>query len=78
MEDIKQTCPERCCGWHGRLREALSAPNPFEEGDVLYACPKCKGLDLRYACDEPGCWEAVSCGTPTPQGYRRTCDRHAP
>jgi hypothetical protein len=27
----------------------------------------------RLCCDEPGCKERSTCGTPTPHGYRRTC-----
>ncbi len=29
-------------------------------------------------CDEPGCTEGQSCGTPSKDGYRRTCGEHAP
>lgn len=29
-------------------------------------------------CDEPGCYDAVSCGTPTSNGYRNTCSKHKP
>jgi hypothetical protein len=29
-------------------------------------------------CDEPGCKEEITCGTPTPTGYRRTCGKHLP
>jgi hypothetical protein len=29
-------------------------------------------------CDEPGCMEQSSCGTPTMTGYRRTCGPHMP
>jgi hypothetical protein len=29
-------------------------------------------------CDEPGCYDPVSCGTPTPDGYRNTCYEHKP
>lgn len=29
-------------------------------------------------CDEPGCMHQISMGTPTPQGYRRTCFDHRP
>jgi len=28
-------------------------------------------------CDEPGCFEDVSCGFPTENGYRRTCYEHS-
>jgi hypothetical protein len=29
-------------------------------------------------CDEPGCFNQISCGTPTPTGYRSTCHTHYP
>jgi hypothetical protein len=29
-------------------------------------------------CDEPGCFDFISCGTPTDDGYRSTCSKHAP
>lgn len=29
-------------------------------------------------CDEPGCGEESTCGTPIPGGYRRTCHKHIP
>lgn len=35
-------------------------------------------LDKDEMCDEPGCKEPISCGTPTPGGYRRTCSEHCP
>lgn len=34
--------------------------------------------DMPAICDEPGCLEFVSCGTPTANGYRSTCTRHRP
>lgn len=27
-------------------------------------------------CDEPGCTQRVTCGWPSPSGYRRTCGHH--
>lgn len=27
-------------------------------------------------CDEPGCFDYVSCGWPSDDGYRRTCSKH--
>ncbi len=27
-------------------------------------------------CDEPGCYEEISCGWPSPDGYRQTCGDH--
>lgn len=29
-------------------------------------------------CDEPGCYDTISCGTPTSEGYRSTCSKHIP
>jgi hypothetical protein len=35
-------------------------------------------LDKEEMCDESGCNEPSTCGTPTPAGYRRTCSDHCP
>lgn len=75
----KQVCDNRRCGWHGTSDEVLKAPSQFDPKDVLWACPKCKDVNVLYlACDEPGCWQMASCGTPTPSGYRSTCHKHCP
>ncbi len=67
------------CGWRGTDDDILSAPSPFEPQFTIYACPACKEIEqLRGCCDEPGCWEPDTCGTPTPDGYRRTCGDHVP
>ena len=66
------------CGWHGDSATVLRAPDPFNEGCELLACPKCHDQTIRTCCDEPDCWEPDTCGTPTPDGYRRTCWRHKP
>jgi len=29
-------------------------------------------------CDEPGCLQRATCGSPTENGYRRTCGEHCP
>lgn len=74
--NTKFVCDRRC-GWHGVRSALLSAPDPFNEGESLSACPKCRDIsDLEIACDEPGCWEPVSCGFPSPDGYRQTCGKH--
>ena len=76
----KVCCQERGCGWKGDSIEQLIAPSPFDEDDMLYACPKCKTVETSIwaACDEPDCWRAATCGTPTPDGYRNTCGDHIP
>jgi hypothetical protein len=65
------------CDWCGPWREVLIAPNPFDERDVIHGCPDCKEVaSLQRACDVPSCTLAVSCGFPTPEGYRNTCSKH--
>jgi hypothetical protein len=76
---MKLVCDDRRCGWHGEDTEMLTAPNPFNPEFNIHACPKCREIGvLSQACDEPGCWKASTCGTPTAAGYRRTCGRHMP
>ncbi len=67
------------CGWHGNSDDTLRAPNPFDPEEVIWGCPKCKTVNEIYpACDEEGCWEPTTCGTPTEAGYRTTCGKHKP
>jgi len=76
---MKVRCDNHRCTWHGQDSEQLSAVNPFDAGDKIYACPECKEIgSVVVACDEPDCWRAVSCGTPTLTGYRTTCGEHRP
>lgn len=78
-ESDKVVCQEFRCQWNGKGEEILCAPNPFVAGDTLYACPVCKAVgSIVVACDEPDCWGAATCGTPTKSGYRRTCWKHVP
>ncbi|KKL83145.1 hypothetical protein LCGC14_1977660 [marine sediment metagenome] len=57
----------------------LNGVNPFNVEEIIHGCPECKSIDsFRSACDEPGCWELVSCGTPSAGGYRTTCRAHKP
>jgi len=72
-------CNERRCGWRGMQLEVLFAENPFNADETIAGCPKCKEINsLLVSCDEPGCWNEASCGTPTATGYRHTCGKHAP
>lgn len=60
-------------------REILTAPNPFSSVGVVTGCPLCKDVTtFTIVCDQMGCREPYSCGTPTPAGYRMTCGKHAP
>lgn len=76
--DQKLACSEWRCSWHGQRSEALIAPDPFNVGCKLFACPECRQQTLRTCCDEPGCWNEDTIGTPTAKGYRRTCHKHIP
>lgn len=43
--------------------EVMGWPDPYAHPDL--AC-----------CDEPGCSQRATCGTPTPNGYRSVCGEH--
>jgi hypothetical protein len=76
---MKVKCGNYRCNWIGDSSETLKAPNPFNPNDELSACPKCKEMGvIQPACDEPGCGQFASFGTPTPSGYRWVCHEHAP
>lgn len=66
------------CDWTGRREDLLSAPDPFNDGCLIYACPSCHLMTTTLACDVDGCKKVASCGEPTDQGYRYTCFEHAP
>ena len=66
----KLICEE--CDWHGQDEDMLTAINPFDKDDTIIGCPKCFAINtLLPACDVPECWQVVSCGTPTPGGYKK-------
>lgn len=76
FEKGKVRCTE--CDWHGHENDMLMAPNPFDGAETVTGCPKCKSVDsMVCVCDETGCTKDVSCGWPSPQGYRNTCGAHA-
>jgi len=77
MEKERLVCED--CDWRGTYNKALIAKNPFDPLDELTGCPNCKSVNrLRGTCDEPGCWEPATIGTPVKGGYRRTCWQHSP
>ena len=77
-DKTKINCRE--CDWQGDSKTpALLAANPFDPADLVTGCPQCRSVNsLEACCDAPGCREPVSCGTPTPDGYRSTCGNHRP
>lgn len=55
----------------------LSAPNPFDPGETIHGCPRCRGIDCFVViCDAHGCTKEGTCGWPSPDGYRVTCFDH--
>jgi hypothetical protein len=70
----------RCesCGWSGKLEDMLEAVHPFDSEEKVHACPNCMELNDSCIglCDEPGCNQPISCGWPSPGGYRHTCHTH--
>ena len=77
LEKDKVICDE--CHRISRLNQLLSAANPFEAEDEIKGCPNCKSIDcFHVVCDEPGCKDVATCGTPTKEGYRHTCSKHGP
>ncbi len=77
MNNDKYICNN--CGWTGLDTELLRAKSPFDEDDVLIACPKCKTVnDLTRLCLADNCYKPASCGTPTAGGYMLTCLEHMP
>ena len=83
---MSDTAPDKfCCNywrcdWHGTQDQSLSAPDPFNSGDMIYACPECKdaGDPPVRACDEIDCWEKATCGTPVDdeRRYVHVCSKH--
>jgi hypothetical protein len=70
---------DECRRWTGAHEEMLEAPNPFALDETINGCPLCRAIErFEMLCDEPGCDESASCGTPTKDGYRQTCSRHMP
>ena len=74
IEAARKTCCTEC-GWKGTQDQMVDV-SVFDE--AVAVCPKCHYVEssVRFACDEDGCWEYVTCGTPTNNGYRSTCGRH--
>ncbi len=48
--------------WKARFDDALGA---YEDAEAL-----------NRRCEEPGCENEATCGTPTPDGYKRLCGTH--
>lgn len=71
---LKYLCEE--CNWTGTSEKLLNARHPFIDGDTVLGCPKCKEMSPLKACDTDGCWDKISCGLNTPDGYKQLCSKH--
>jgi len=71
----------RECDWHGDLEEVDHVydpkPRPGIAADCWQVCPQCRTPEhIGVVCDESGCEQEATCGTPTPSGYRQVCGFH--
>ena len=72
-------CANFGCDWIGDDTQYLRALDPFNSGNEIIGCPKCRTINMIVAgCDEPGCTDFGTCGMPTQNGYRITCGKHMP
>ena len=79
MTEAHWLCP--LCYQSFPTTDALKADHPFQAGEQLLGCPKCRAAcdeSFQLVCDVMDCKRPVTRGTPTPRGYRRTCGEHAP
>ena len=68
------------CQWQGQNDSLLVADNPFLKGDTISACPDCLSIQTtEVCCEEPGCWDLATCGTPFGvRQYKSHCYNHPP
>jgi len=64
------------------LEHGMTISNEFDlnmKDDIVKAYKSGDEAKMKEAlslCDEPGCFDDVSCGWPSENGYRRTCGEH--
>lgn len=74
-ENTQIRCPD--CGWTGTMADRLIAANPWQDFETIEGCPVCREpVEFQRLCDEPGCTQDATCGTPSLEGYRRCCGEH--
>ena len=65
------------CGEKIKRDQLLRADHPFRKTDVIYGCPRCKGVQELYrACDDNDCWLKTTGNINTAQGYLCVCSKH--
>ena len=64
------------------LEHGMTISNEFDlnmKDDIVKAYKSGDEAKIKEAlslCDEPGCFDEISCGWPSENGYRRTCGKH--
>lgn len=64
------------------LEHGMTISNEFDlnmKDDIVKAYKSGDEAKMKEAlslCDEPGCFDEISCGWPSENGYRRTCGKH--
>lgn len=61
--------------------EYLTAPDPFDSGETITACPHCREVEaLESGCQAEGGYQRSSSGNPDVGGHRYVwaCWKHAP
>lgn len=75
MTDLKWQCNE--CGYFVDGKDRLEIANPFNAAENIHGCPLCYSVNsFKNICDETDCEEEATCGWPSAEGYRRTCELH--
>ena len=74
LEEALEGMAEQFAYWGkgGMITGGLSA---LEDAFEVLGWPEPRPCPAQ-TCDEPGCSERSTCGTPTPGGYRRVCGKH--
>jgi hypothetical protein len=74
----KDKCRCSECRWIGFAQE-IDKVKDQKSDDAWSVCPNCRTPEhILVCCDEEDCWEQLTCGSPTPDGYRSTCGKHQP
>ena len=61
------------------IKEVFRVVLQDQEGDLDFIKYRLEKLKKNFGiCDEPGCCDPITSGTPTDAGYRSTCSKHRP
>ena len=68
------------CGWKGNATNTAIVKIIGGKISTVLCCPKCDTMKstIHKCCEEPGCAEIATQGTPFKCGYKRHCHKHPP